>query len=54
MILRARMSRSPAGRALRWAVHRLIVPLPPVQSRLARDYSGIPAAVTYLLYRGAR
>ena len=33
--------RSPAGRALRWAVHRLIVPLPPVQGRLARDYSGL-------------
>ena len=27
-------------RALRWAVHRLVVPLPPVQRRLARDYSG--------------
>jgi 2-polyprenyl-6-methoxyphenol hydroxylase-like FAD-dependent oxidoreductase len=33
--------RSPAGRALRWAVHRLIVPLPPVQARLAGDYSGL-------------
>ena len=33
--------RSPTGRALRWAVHRLIVPLPPVQARLASDYSGI-------------
>jgi 2-polyprenyl-6-methoxyphenol hydroxylase-like FAD-dependent oxidoreductase len=33
--------RHPVGRALRWAVHRLIVPLPPVQSRLARDYSGL-------------
>jgi 2-polyprenyl-6-methoxyphenol hydroxylase-like FAD-dependent oxidoreductase len=33
--------RSPGGRAFRWAVHRLIVPLPPVQSRLARDYSGL-------------
>jgi 2-polyprenyl-6-methoxyphenol hydroxylase-like FAD-dependent oxidoreductase len=28
-------------RALRWAAGRLIVPLPPVQSRLARSYSGI-------------
>jgi 2-polyprenyl-6-methoxyphenol hydroxylase-like FAD-dependent oxidoreductase len=28
-------------RALRWTVHRLVVPLPPVQARLARDYSGI-------------
>jgi 2-polyprenyl-6-methoxyphenol hydroxylase-like FAD-dependent oxidoreductase len=36
--------RSPAGRALRWAVHRLVVPLPPVQARLARDYSGISIA----------
>jgi 2-polyprenyl-6-methoxyphenol hydroxylase-like FAD-dependent oxidoreductase len=33
--------RSPAGRALRWMVHRLIVPLPPVQARLAWDYSGM-------------
>jgi hypothetical protein len=33
--------RRPGGRALRWAVHRLVVPLPPVQSRLARDYSGL-------------
>jgi 2-polyprenyl-6-methoxyphenol hydroxylase-like FAD-dependent oxidoreductase len=33
--------RSPARRALRWGVHRLVVPLPPVQARLARDYSGI-------------
>jgi 2-polyprenyl-6-methoxyphenol hydroxylase-like FAD-dependent oxidoreductase len=33
--------RTPAGRAVRWAVHRLLVPLPPVQSRLARDYSGV-------------
>jgi 2-polyprenyl-6-methoxyphenol hydroxylase-like FAD-dependent oxidoreductase len=32
---------SPAGRARRWAVQRLLVPLPPVQSRLARDYSGL-------------
>jgi hypothetical protein len=42
--------RTPAGRAVRWAVHRLLVPLPPVQSRLARDYSGVsvryPQAVT--------
>jgi 2-polyprenyl-6-methoxyphenol hydroxylase-like FAD-dependent oxidoreductase len=33
--------RTPAGRARRWAVHRLVVPLPPVQARLARDYSGL-------------
>jgi 2-polyprenyl-6-methoxyphenol hydroxylase-like FAD-dependent oxidoreductase len=38
---RLNTARSPAGRARRWAVHRLIVPLPPVQSRLARDYSGL-------------
>jgi 2-polyprenyl-6-methoxyphenol hydroxylase-like FAD-dependent oxidoreductase len=36
--------RSPAGRALRWAVHRLVVPLPQVQARLARDYSGVSIA----------
>ena len=36
--------RSPARRALRWAVHRLVVPLPPVQARLAQDYSGISIA----------
>jgi 2-polyprenyl-6-methoxyphenol hydroxylase-like FAD-dependent oxidoreductase len=36
--------RSPARRLLRWAVHRLVVPLPPVQARLARDYSGISIA----------
>ncbi|MGH3272742.1 MAG: hypothetical protein ACRDNZ_00235, partial [Streptosporangiaceae bacterium] len=35
------------------AVHRLVVPLPPVQSRLARDYSGasirypVPASVNH-------
>ncbi len=28
-------------RLLRWALHRLVLPLPPVQDRLARDYSGI-------------
>jgi 2-polyprenyl-6-methoxyphenol hydroxylase-like FAD-dependent oxidoreductase len=36
--------RSPGRRALRWAVHRLVVPLPPMQARLARDYSGISIA----------
>ena len=36
--------RSPAGRALRWAVHRLVVPLPQVQAWLARDYSGVSIA----------
>jgi 2-polyprenyl-6-methoxyphenol hydroxylase-like FAD-dependent oxidoreductase len=41
---RLNTARSPARRALRWAVHRLVVPLPPVQARLARDYSGISIA----------
>jgi 2-polyprenyl-6-methoxyphenol hydroxylase-like FAD-dependent oxidoreductase len=39
--LRLNTARSPAGRARRWAVHRLVVPLPPVQARLAREYSGV-------------
>jgi 2-polyprenyl-6-methoxyphenol hydroxylase-like FAD-dependent oxidoreductase len=34
-------ARSRPRRALRWAVHRMVAPLPPVQSWLARDYSGI-------------
>jgi 2-polyprenyl-6-methoxyphenol hydroxylase-like FAD-dependent oxidoreductase len=34
-------ARTSGRRALRWAVHRLVVPLPPVQVRLARDYSGV-------------
>jgi 2-polyprenyl-6-methoxyphenol hydroxylase-like FAD-dependent oxidoreductase len=34
-------ARTRPRRALRWAVHRLIAPLPPVQSWLARDYSGV-------------
>jgi 2-polyprenyl-6-methoxyphenol hydroxylase-like FAD-dependent oxidoreductase len=38
---RLNTARTPARRALRWAVHRLLVPLPPVQARLARDYSGV-------------
>jgi 2-polyprenyl-6-methoxyphenol hydroxylase-like FAD-dependent oxidoreductase len=38
---RLNTARSPARRALRWGVHRLLVPLPPVQARLARDYAGI-------------
>ena len=28
-------------RALRWAVQRVVAPLPPVQARLARGYSGL-------------
>jgi len=41
---RLNIARSPARRVLRWAVHHLFVPLPPVQARLARDYSGISIA----------
>ncbi|MGD0374571.1 MAG: FAD-dependent monooxygenase [Streptosporangiaceae bacterium] len=38
---RLNTARTLGRRALRWAVHRLVVPLPPVQARLARDYSGV-------------
>lgn len=38
---RLNTARSRPRRALRWAAHRLIVPLPPVQTWLARSYSGI-------------
>jgi 2-polyprenyl-6-methoxyphenol hydroxylase-like FAD-dependent oxidoreductase len=38
---RLNTARTAARRTLRWAVHRLVVPLPPVQARLARDYSGV-------------
>jgi 2-polyprenyl-6-methoxyphenol hydroxylase-like FAD-dependent oxidoreductase len=38
---RLNTARTGGRRALRWAVHRLVVPLPPVQARLARDYSGV-------------
>jgi 2-polyprenyl-6-methoxyphenol hydroxylase-like FAD-dependent oxidoreductase len=41
---RLNTARGPAMRALRWGVHRLVVPLPPVQARLAREYSGIAIA----------
>ncbi len=37
---RLNTARTPPRRALRWAAHRLIAPLPPVQSWLARTYSG--------------
>jgi 2-polyprenyl-6-methoxyphenol hydroxylase-like FAD-dependent oxidoreductase len=33
--------KSATDRARRWAVQRLLMPLPPAQSRLARDYSGV-------------
>jgi 2-polyprenyl-6-methoxyphenol hydroxylase-like FAD-dependent oxidoreductase len=42
---RLNTARTASRRAFRWAVHRLVVPLPPVQLRLARDYSGV--AVRY-------
>jgi len=38
---RLNTARTASRRALRWAVHRLVVPLPPVQARLAADYSGL-------------
>jgi 2-polyprenyl-6-methoxyphenol hydroxylase-like FAD-dependent oxidoreductase len=38
-------ARTPPRRALRWAVHRMVAPLPPVQAWLARGYSGL--AVRY-------
>jgi 2-polyprenyl-6-methoxyphenol hydroxylase-like FAD-dependent oxidoreductase len=38
---RLNTARTMPGRIRRWAVHRLLVPLPPVQSRLAREYSGV-------------
>ncbi len=38
---RLNTARTWQRRALRWTVHRLVVPLPPVQGRLARDYSGL-------------
>jgi 2-polyprenyl-6-methoxyphenol hydroxylase-like FAD-dependent oxidoreductase len=38
---RLNTARTPARRALRWGLRYLVVPLPPVQARLARDYSGV-------------
>jgi 2-polyprenyl-6-methoxyphenol hydroxylase-like FAD-dependent oxidoreductase len=38
---RLNTARTPSRRALRWGAHHLVVPLPPVQARLARDYSGV-------------
>jgi 2-polyprenyl-6-methoxyphenol hydroxylase-like FAD-dependent oxidoreductase len=35
---------TPGHRLLRWLVHRLCVPLPPVQGRLAGQYSGLSVA----------
>ena len=38
---RLNTARTAPRRALRWAVHRVVAPLPPVQARLAREYSGL-------------
>ena len=38
---RLNTARTAPRRALRWAVHRIVAPLPPVQARLARAYSGL-------------
>jgi len=38
---RLNTARTPPRRLLRWAVHRVVAPLPPVQGRLAREYSGL-------------
>jgi 2-polyprenyl-6-methoxyphenol hydroxylase-like FAD-dependent oxidoreductase len=38
---RLNTAKSPVRRLRRWAVYRLVTPLPFVQARLARDYSGL-------------
>jgi hypothetical protein len=38
---RLNTARTMPRRMLRWAVHRMVAPLPPVQARLAREYSGL-------------
>src|SRR5580693_4837836 len=38
---RLNTARTTPRRVLRWAAHRMIAPLPPVQARLAREYSGL-------------
>ena len=38
---RLNTARTVPRRALRWAAHRVVAPLPPVQDRLARSYSGL-------------
>jgi 2-polyprenyl-6-methoxyphenol hydroxylase-like FAD-dependent oxidoreductase len=38
---RLNTARTAPRRALRWAAHRVVAPLPPVQARLARGYSGL-------------
>ncbi len=42
---RLNTARTAPRRMLRWAAHRVVAPLPPVQGRLARGYSGL--AVRY-------
>jgi 2-polyprenyl-6-methoxyphenol hydroxylase-like FAD-dependent oxidoreductase len=48
---RLNTARSPAGRAVRWMAHRVIAPVPIVQSWLAANYSG--TAVRYPAPAGA-
>jgi 2-polyprenyl-6-methoxyphenol hydroxylase-like FAD-dependent oxidoreductase len=43
-LLRLNAARTTRHRLLRWLAHRVVVPLPPVQSRLAGAYSGVAAA----------
>jgi 2-polyprenyl-6-methoxyphenol hydroxylase-like FAD-dependent oxidoreductase len=38
---RLNTARTAPRRAVRWAAHRVVAPLPPVQDRLARSYSGL-------------
>ncbi len=38
---RLNTARTASRRVLRWAVQRMVAPLPPVQARLAREYSGL-------------
>ena len=38
---RLNTARTAPRRVLRWAVQRVVAPLPPVQARLAREYSGL-------------
>jgi 2-polyprenyl-6-methoxyphenol hydroxylase-like FAD-dependent oxidoreductase len=49
---RLNTARTVPRRALRWAAHRIVAPLPPVQGRLARSYSGL--AVRYPATPGGR
>jgi 2-polyprenyl-6-methoxyphenol hydroxylase-like FAD-dependent oxidoreductase len=45
---RLNTARTVGSRLRRWAVHHLVVPLPPVQARLARDYSGVSVSYASL------